>query len=191
VWGAHAQAAVGVICTSYRNVRSRRSKLLAARWVLSWSRVVKAKRVVDTIKATLHAEIKAAVEKGSTIYTDAHSGYGGLATEYVHEVVDHAAESVRGKVHTNGKENFWSSLKRSLKGTYVSVMPVHLDRYVDGQAFPGGRFGSCPRYITLSEIRGTTRLPFTDRQTTVWLGASPCTTRHASGLTKITRLTLQ
>lgn len=99
------------------------------------SRVVKAKRVADTTKTTLHAEIKTAVETGSTIYTDAHSGYGGLATEYVHEVVNHAAEYVRGKVHTNGMENFWSLLKRSLKGTYVSVMPVHLDRYVDEQAF--------------------------------------------------------
>jgi hypothetical protein len=42
---------------------------------------------------------------------------------------------VRDNVHTNGLENFWSLLKRALKGTYVSVMPVHLFRYVDEQAF--------------------------------------------------------
>ncbi len=99
----------------------------------SW--VIKAKRIVDVTKKTLHAEIKAAVETGSTIYTDLHSGYGGLAEEYVHAVVNHAIEYVRDKVHTNGMENFWSLLKRSIKGTYVSVMPPHLDRYVDEQAF--------------------------------------------------------
>ena len=99
------------------------------------SRVVKAKRITDTTKETLHTEIKAAVETASTIYTDSHGGYGGLASEYVHEVVNHAEEYVRGKVHTNGMENFWSRLKRAIKGTYVSVMPPHLDRYIDEQSF--------------------------------------------------------
>lgn len=91
--------------------------------------------IPDTTRATLHAEVKAAVEKGTTIYTDSHGGYGGLAEEYLHEVVNHALEYVRDKVHTNGMENFWSLLKRSIKGTYVSVTPPHLDRYVDEQAF--------------------------------------------------------
>jgi hypothetical protein len=50
-------------------------------------------------------------------------------------VVDHAVEYVKGEVHTNGLENFWSLLKRSLKGTYVSVEPFHLFRYLDEQAF--------------------------------------------------------
>jgi transposase-like protein len=99
------------------------------------SRVIKAKRITDTTKETLHAEIKAAVETGSTIYTDSHGGYGGLASEYVHEVVNHAEEYVRGKVHTNGMENFWSLLKRAIKGTYVSVTPPHLDAYIDEQSF--------------------------------------------------------
>jgi len=99
------------------------------------SRVIKAKRITDTTKETLEAEIKAAVETGSTIYTDSHGGYGGLASEYVHEVVNHAEEYVRGKVHTNGMENFWSLLKRAIKGTYVSVTPPHLDAYIDEQSF--------------------------------------------------------
>ena len=99
------------------------------------SRVVKAKRIADTTTETLHAEIKVSVETGSTIYTDSHRGYGGLASEYVHEVVNHAEEYVRGKVHTNGMDNFWSLLKRAIKGTYVSVMPPHLDRYIDEQSF--------------------------------------------------------
>ena len=50
-------------------------------------------------------------------------------------VVDHAVEYVSGQVHTNGLENLWSLLKRGLKGTYVSVEPFHLFRYLDEQAF--------------------------------------------------------
>jgi hypothetical protein len=44
-------------------------------------------------------------------------------------------EYVRGQVHTNGLENFWSLLKRGLCGTYVAVEPFHLDRYADEQVF--------------------------------------------------------
>ncbi|MGC2502572.1 MAG: transposase, partial [Silvibacterium sp.] len=44
-------------------------------------------------------------------------------------------EYVRGQVHTQGIENFWSLLKRGLNGTYVAVEPFHLDRYADEQAF--------------------------------------------------------
>ena len=75
------------------------------------------------------------VETGTTIYTDTHSGYGGLEKDYLHAVVNHAIEYVRDKVHTNGMENFWSLLKRSIKGTYVGVTPPHLDKYIDEQAF--------------------------------------------------------
>ena len=60
--------------------------------------------------------------------------YEGLS-EFQHEVIDHAVEYARGEVHTNGLENFWSLLKRSLGGTYVSVEPFHLFRYLDEQAF--------------------------------------------------------
>ena len=70
--------------------------------------------------------------------TDEFSGYLGLAAEYEHQFVNHprATEKyVDGQVHTNGVENFWSLLKRSLGGTYVSVEPFHLFRYVDEQAF--------------------------------------------------------
>ena len=55
--------------------------------------------------------------------------------EYAHQVVDHAVEYVDGKVHTNGLENFWSLLKRGMNGTYVSVEPFHLFRYLDEQAY--------------------------------------------------------
>ena len=72
----------------------------------------------------------------------------GFDADYVHQVIDHAETYVNGNVHTNGIENFWSLLKRGLKGTYVSVEPFHLFRYLDEQAFrfndrktdDGGRF---------------------------------------------------
>ena len=56
-------------------------------------------------------------------------------TDYTHNVIDHAEKYVEGQVHTNGVENFWSLLKRALKGTYASVEPFHLFRYLDEQAF--------------------------------------------------------
>jgi hypothetical protein len=61
--------------------------------------------------------------------------YSGLESEYVHQVVDHAVQYVDGKVHTNGLENFWSLLKRGIAGTYISVEPFHLFRYLDEQTF--------------------------------------------------------
>ena len=67
--------------------------------------------------------------------TDAHKSYRELADEYFHQFVDHAEEYVRGNVHTNGMENFWTLLKRSIKGTYVSVEPFHLFRCLDEQSF--------------------------------------------------------
>ena len=61
--------------------------------------------------------------------------YDGLSAEYAHQVIDHAVKYVDGKIHTNGIENFWSLLKRGIDGTYVSVEPFHLFRYLDEQAF--------------------------------------------------------
>src|SRR5690606_27276086 len=67
--------------------------------------------------------------------TDALKSYDGLLGDYIHKVIDHAQEYVNGHVHTNGMENFWSLLKRTLKGTYVAVEPFHLFRYLDEQSF--------------------------------------------------------
>jgi hypothetical protein len=69
------------------------------------------------------------------VFSDELKSYEGL-TEYQHAVINHAVEYVNGNVHTNGMENFWSLLKRGIHGTYVSVEPFHLFRYVDEQAFP-------------------------------------------------------
>lgn len=86
-------------------------------------------------RSTLQPNVRSVVEPGSMIYTDQLPSYRGLEDEYLHETVDHAIEYVRGNVHTNGMENFWSLLKRCINGTYIAVMPWHLSRYVDEQAF--------------------------------------------------------
>src|SRR5271170_1967971 len=86
-------------------------------------------------KSTLQAEVRKHVEAGAALYSDAPLSYEGLATDYAHKVVDHAAQYVDGRVHTNGLENFWSLLKRGISGTYVSVEPFHLHRYLDEQMF--------------------------------------------------------
>ena len=75
------------------------------------------------------------VEKGAEVFTDAHNSYNRLRTEYTHQVIDHAECYAKGHVHTNGLENFWSLLKRCIHGTYVSVEPFHLFRYLDEQAY--------------------------------------------------------
>lgn len=105
---------------------------------------VKAKVIANTNKETLHREVKEAVSPvtpGSVkdhvthIYTDGHPGYDGLDADYIHQIIDHTFEYVNGNISTNGIENFWTLLKRTLKGTYVAVEPEHLFRYVDEQAF--------------------------------------------------------
>jgi hypothetical protein len=98
------------------------------------SRQVRARVIPNVKRETLQTEILNEIEHGSTIYTDGSQGYDGL-TNYVHKTVDHIQEYVRGEVHTQGIENFWSLLKRGLKGTYVAVEPFHLDRYVGEQIF--------------------------------------------------------
>jgi len=91
--------------------------------------------IKTTKKRLLQAAIRANVEQDTTIFTDALASYEGLSTHYIHEVIDHAETYARGTVHTNGLENFWSLLKRAIRGTYVSVEPFHLFRYLDEQAF--------------------------------------------------------
>jgi transposase-like protein len=82
----------------------------------------------------IQAAVREHVQAGSALYTDALRSYIGL-TEFEHKVIDHAVAYVDGKIHTNGLENYWSLLKRALGGTYVSVEPFHLFRYLDEQSF--------------------------------------------------------
>jgi transposase-like protein len=96
---------------------------------------VRAAVVPNRRKKALHGEIKRHVAAGSAIYSDALMSYQDLKPTYAHQVIDHAERYVVGQVHTNGLENFWSLLKRGIKGTYVSVEPFHLFRYLDEQVF--------------------------------------------------------
>src|SRR5207248_7778866 len=108
--------------------------------------------VIPNVKReTLQAEVLKNVKYGSAVYTDSAVSYDNLRAKYVHEVVNHAECYVKGRVHTNGLENFWSLVKRTLSGTYVAVEPFHLSRYLDEQAF---RFNN----------RGNREEPITDAQ---------------------------
>jgi transposase-like protein len=98
-------------------------------------RQVRATVIPNVKRETLQNEILNSVKYGTTVYTDDAVGYDRLKWRYVHDVVNHAETYVRGRVHTNGLENFWSLLKRGLRGTYVAVEPFHLERYVDEQVF--------------------------------------------------------
>ena len=99
---------------------------------------VRATIVPNRKKRALQPEVRKHVEAGSSLYTDALKSYDGL-NEFEHGVIDHAVKYVDGKIHTNGMENFWSLLKRCINGTYVSVEPFHLFRYLDAQVY---RFNS-------------------------------------------------
>jgi transposase-like protein len=96
---------------------------------------VRATVASDRKKATMQPFVKENVLKGSEIHSDEFAGTWRMDEEYTHQVVNHLVTYVDGNVHTNGIENFWSLLKRGINGTYVSVEPFHLFRYVDEQAF--------------------------------------------------------
>jgi transposase-like protein len=98
-------------------------------------RQVRAQVLPNIKRETLQAAILDNVTPFAKVFTDEATGYEGLDKNFVHKVVNHTQEYVRGQVHTNGMENFWSLLKRQLKGTYIAVEPFHLDRYVDEQVF--------------------------------------------------------
>jgi transposase-like protein len=130
---------------------------------------VRVEVVPDTKRRTVVPLVRDAVEPGSAIYTDALRSYNALADDYDHQVVDHAERYVDGRVHTNYMENFWSLLKRGLNGTYVSVQPFHLFRYLDERAFTFnerecddlGRFehvlrAAPGRRLTFAEVTGKT-----------------------------------
>jgi transposase-like protein len=101
---------------------------------------VRFKVIANRKKHQLESVVTEHVTPGANVYTDALKSYDRMSERgYVHGVIDHAESYVDGQIHTNGLENFWSLLKRALKGTYISVEPFHLFRYLDEQAF---RFNS-------------------------------------------------
>jgi len=128
---------------------------------------VRAEVIPDRKRVSVQGHVKKHVEDGSRLHTDQHVGYIGLEGTYEHETVDHAVEYVNGQVHVNGLENFWSLLKRGLNGTYVSVEPFHLFRYLDERVFTFnerdrsdfGRFeavlsAAVGRRLTFAEVTG-------------------------------------
>ena len=103
--------------------------------ILERGGTIQTKVVATRKRPELQAEVRKHVEAGAALYTDSLRSYIGLDCEYIHKVIDHAVAYVDGQIHTNGLENFWSLLKRGLNGTYVSVEPFHLFRYLDEQCF--------------------------------------------------------
>jgi transposase-like protein len=138
---------------------------------------VVAMAVPNPTRRTLTGEVHKHVEPGSAVYTDALHSYDRLHSHYAHEAINHAVCYVKDRVHTNGLENFWSLLKRTIRGTYVSVEPFHLFRYLDEQAFrfnerkntDAGRFligivgviGRRLKYAKLISEAGSHELPTT------------------------------
>jgi len=131
---------------------------------------VRATVVPNRKKNALQTEVYRHVEAGAALYSDALKSYEGLARDYAHQVIDHAVQYVDGRVHTNGLENFWSLLKRGISGTYVSVEPFHLFRYLDEQMFrfnnrkdaDGNKLNDSDRFqLALSQLAGK-RLTFAE-----------------------------
>ena len=110
---------------------------------------VRAQVIPRRRKPVVQKEVCNHVAANSALFTDRLQSYEGLIRDYTHYMVDHAERYVEGKVHTNGLENFWSLLKRGLKGTYISVEPFHLFRYLDEQTFRYN-FGSSPMMACVS-----------------------------------------
>jgi transposase-like protein len=143
------------------------------------ARKVRAEVVPNVARETLQNILLKNIKYGSIVYTDNAVGYDKVSYNFVHDVVNHTCEYVRGQVHTNSIENFWSLLKRTLRGTYVCVEPFHLSRYVDEQVFrfnnrkdgdrkltDADRFaaamaGLAGRRLTYSELTGKDESPRT------------------------------
>jgi transposase-like protein len=119
-----------------RSAYGRRPKAAVMGMLDREARQVRARVIPNVTRETLQNEILNQIQSGATVYTDGYPSYDTLkAQDFIHETVNHVDEYVRGQVHTQGIENFWSLLKRGLKGTYVAVEPFHLDRYVGEQVF--------------------------------------------------------
>ena len=135
--------------------------------------LVRTRVLKDVTQRAMQGEVRSHVEPGANLFTDRHWGYYGLSADYMHEIIDHVHEYVRGRIHTNGIENFWSLLKRAIHGTYVSIEPFHVTRYLDEQTFrfntraanDGQRFRTLVKdivgkHLTYSELTGTDRRQF-------------------------------
>jgi len=114
-------------------------------------RQIRAKVLPNVQRETLQNEVLKNVKFGTRVYSDNSYGYDLLHYRFIHEFVNHAERYVDGQIHTNGLENFWSLLKRNLRGTYVAVEPFHLDRYLDEQIFRFNNRGDRKHVVTDEE----------------------------------------
>jgi hypothetical protein len=134
--------------------------------------IVRATHVASRRAHTLTPEVRKNVTPGAEVFSDALASYNNLKADYIHGVIDHAETYVNGQIHTNGIENFWSLLKRAIKGTYVSVEPFHLFRYLDEETFrynnrkadDAGRFSRVAgsivgKRLTYAELIGANTTP--------------------------------
>lgn len=100
--------------------------------ILERGGIVKAGKVKDVSKKTLHKLIHRNAEKGSKIFTDEWKSYTGLSSKFSHNIVNHGTgEYVKGEAHTNTLEGFWSLLKRGIVGQYHQVSGKYLDKYIN------------------------------------------------------------
>jgi transposase-like protein len=125
----------------HKNVRDRRdiraglARKVAVLGLLERHGTVRTHVVPNVRISSLMKHVNDNVEAGSNVYTDSLKSYELLTQRYVHGVINHAEKYVEGQIHTNGIENYWSLLKRTIKGTYVCIEPFHLHRYLDEQSF--------------------------------------------------------
>lgn len=121
---------------SIKSTHGRNGRKVSVLGILERKGKVRAKVVASRKSKDLFPVIHANVERGSEVFTDSYGPYlMSLHYNYIHEAVNHAHEYVRGNVSTNSIEGFWSLLKRTIKGTYVSIQAEHLQKYVEEQAW--------------------------------------------------------
>ncbi len=122
-----------------RRIRAQKNSVLGDKTIvmgiLERGGTVRTKVLANRKRHAVESNLRENAELGSTLYTDALQSYAFINDEFKHQVIDHAVSYAEGAVHTNGMENFWSLLKRTIHGTYVSVEPYHLSRYLDEQSW--------------------------------------------------------
>ena len=125
---------------------------------------VRAQVIQSRDAATIREFVTSNAEAGSEVMTDEWRGYHNLYDQYKHEIINHSLTYVRDNVHTNSIENFWSLLKRTIKGTYVSVSPEHLQKYIEEQMFRyNEREGNDQqRFVSMIELISGKRLTWTE-----------------------------
>lgn len=122
-----------------------------------------AKLVQDVGIRTLTSEIVSCV-KDATIYSDEWLGYNALKRIYDHQFIKHGkGQYVKGRVHTNTIEGFWSILKRGIIGIYHFTSVKHLQKYVDEFVFRyNTRHGNEQERFNLSLENSENRLTYKD-----------------------------